>query len=556
VDEEDIDDDSIDLTFKHDDAKIELELYDRSGDEVSVSMDCEGLDFTGSNDPAALVKMGIPQPQSYLFLQKNIQLPKEVIDLEYERDRLCFKSRLQLQASFDHFSTIIKKLGYQESRKPILDDDRHYTEFEKGPIELSINIFTDDYGTRLLIGYQNEQKEKLVPPLPAVGAVASKHSNDPSERDTGSDPDSAKPPAITAVDISRNKGEAVITFGNKKYIFKHVAAYQTQQYGSDHTRLTYSTKPIPLKKLQTMISTDEDFSFGDMFEFDLPDYFSISLDQYVGFSFSADGMGIGRGIEDFEKDMTIENGRIQATIKMMPEEIFDKPFSFVATADAGLMTPHTRVANFTDPPPAPSPEEQLGISDMPMPEGAEDIYSQGSRYRKVTHAKSDQPRKELATFYRTTLTADGWQEDESTKNWPANAEVPTAYLFRKSGKSITVKLPRVDGQIAIEVATRDDALAKSVGILPETGKGRLVMGNAHTKSVVIAIGKRNYTLKPSQGADNPKQALNYSVGPGTYTLTIKIPGQQPQVEKVTVGEGTTWGIIALPTGGYFASQLY
>ena len=57
------------MTFQHDGAEAVIEFYVAS-DGVRVSIDCEGLDFSLANDPAALIAAGVPQPRSYLFLRK------------------------------------------------------------------------------------------------------------------------------------------------------------------------------------------------------------------------------------------------------------------------------------------------------------------------------------------------------------------------------------------------------------------------------------------------------------------------------------------------------
>ena len=79
--------------------------------------------------------------------------------------------------------------------------------------------------------------------------------------------------------------------------------------------------------------------------------------------------------------------------------------------------------------------------------------------------------------------------------------------------------------------------------------------DAHGTGWLFTIGKTNYPLRSGAGAKDFKGALNYSVGPGTYTIIVKIPGQPPKTERVTITAGSTWGIVALPTGGYIALQL-
>jgi hypothetical protein len=63
-------------------------------------------------------------------------------------------------------------------------------------------------------------------------------------------------------------------------------------------------------------------------------------------------------------------------------------------------------------------------------------------------------------------------------------------------------------------------------------------------------------MKAGRGGKDIKQALNYAVGPGKYSVVIKVPGQPPKTEQVNITEGSTWAIIALPTGGYLPMRMY
>ena len=69
-----IETDSAELTFAHDGVEIVVE-FDKHSDGVQVSFDCEGLDFAGTSDPAALITAGVPQPRAYVFLQKHVARP-------------------------------------------------------------------------------------------------------------------------------------------------------------------------------------------------------------------------------------------------------------------------------------------------------------------------------------------------------------------------------------------------------------------------------------------------------------------------------------------------
>lgn len=62
VTETDFDDDSVNVIFKHGDAEVDLTL-DEQSDGVDIELECAGLSFAGTNDPAALAALGIPQPK-------------------------------------------------------------------------------------------------------------------------------------------------------------------------------------------------------------------------------------------------------------------------------------------------------------------------------------------------------------------------------------------------------------------------------------------------------------------------------------------------------------
>ena len=159
------------------------------------------------------------------------------------------------------------------------------------------------------------------------------------------------------------------------------------------------------------------------------------------------------------------------------------------------------------------------------------------------------PLAEVAAFYRQELTAKGWKS-------PAADSTGDTMQFKNDTMDVAIALKPQGSKTAVEVITRDIALAKQEGVFPEPGKGRLVLGNANNVAVVFTIGNANYSLKPGQGGKDYKQALNHSLAPGTYTVIIKIPGQPQETEKIELTEGSTWGIIALPMGGCLPVQLY
>lgn len=546
------DDESANMTFEVGSARVEIELDADSDGEVTVSMDCEGLDFDGTDDPAALLAAGVPQPRTYVFLQNEIPRPDEFQEVQYSDHSCHFKSPLALQAAFDFYGKSLKGLGWRESRKPIVTDDRRYTEFKKGAVTVSVNIFEHEAGSRIILGYENPAKEKVGPPLPVV---ASSRPNQPGVEPDVEELREVETIAKVAVDVSTNKGSATVTQGKDKYVFKHAAAFQTREGGDTKTNVVFSDRPIPLQKMQAMLATKEDFRFGDLFEFDSPGQLTVEIGGYLGFMFNAGGTGIGDSLAEGDTDMKVEDGRLRGAIKMVePKEVFDEPFEIAATVDVAVLTPNTRLGGGAAAEPAVSARQApFADSELLLPEGAANAQSSGSQYTTTSQAEVDLSLKAVAEFYRRELTAQGYKEARATAGDTAS---DVTLIFEKPDGTLSVHLTGGQEHTKLHVTLLNDAQAKRDGILPEPGKGRLVMVNGHSETIVVLIGKQSYTLKAGRGTEDPKQAWNYSVSPGKYDVTIKIPGKAPQKEKLAIEVGTTWGLFAMPTGEYFTNQLY
>ena len=147
----DIEDDEIDITFKHGDAEVEIEM-EESSKGVEVSIECEELDFDGTDDPAALVALGVPQPQGYLLLQRELVAPPDCRDHEYDDGkRRLFKSTMQLEELYAFLTDQLRQKGYREARRPIITDDRNYSVFKKGSVKIGVNAFEHPIGSRVVL---------------------------------------------------------------------------------------------------------------------------------------------------------------------------------------------------------------------------------------------------------------------------------------------------------------------------------------------------------------------------------------------------------------------
>lgn len=156
VAETDVEEDEATVTFQHGEYEVELNL-EESSDGVDVSMECEGLSFEGSDDPAALAQIGVPQPQAYLVLQREFTAPEGFRDQEYDMGkRRLFKSTLALPELYEFLTHQLLQKGYRETRRPIISDDRRYSEFSKGGVKLSVNAFSHEIGSRVVLTYEGQ----------------------------------------------------------------------------------------------------------------------------------------------------------------------------------------------------------------------------------------------------------------------------------------------------------------------------------------------------------------------------------------------------------------
>lgn len=534
---------TIKLRFRHDKAVVQLELRQRSK-EVRVELDCEKLKFSGIDDPAKLAQAGIPVSRAALFVQKELPLPAGAVHLQFSGEGCTFKSSGSLAESFEHFMRVVTGKGFRESRRPILTETRRYTEFKKGSAQLSVNVFTEPIGSRIILSYKDDAKEATVPPLAAVASLPIRGggAGDSTPSET-----TVTPAGATPIDVTSNKGSAAVSYAGKQYTFTHVACFRTKSRGQA-TMAVFSAKPIPLHKMQSLISTRDDFSFGDLYEFSAPDRLVLQLGEHLSFAFSLPSVGISHSVDNPVNEIKVEGERVRGTLKMPPKEIFKgEQFSFTATVDAAIITPTTRIAGPSDPV-VRSDNTLLADSPVPFPDSVENAGREGSKFRKTYRALVRKPLIEVDAFYRKELTAKGWI-------MPAGGG-GEAMRFKSEAIELSVALKQQGAKTEIEVVTRDTALARREGILPEPGKGRVILGNANNVPVVFTIGNASYSVKAGQGAKDYQQAVKQSLAPGTYTAVMKVQGQSPQSETIELAEGSTWGIIALPRGGCLPVQLY
>lgn len=356
-------------------------------------------------------------------------------------------------------------------------------------------------------------------------------------------------PAKRLTDAPKLANSGTLTMGNKTYKLPNVVAYEMKFFDDPVTAVVFSEKPLNMVKLKAAVGKE---SIGDNFEF-IPQVKLIidAEDNLSSISIWADNANVS-GNDGLTGDVVIEDGRACGTAKMTkPGEFGDKKYTFDLSFDVDVLAKPTSAAKKSD-----SPAGGLvadSYDGLPIPEGYKDLNQEGSKFRKQTNAKVTAELNAVIDFYRRELASDDWKENAAD----TKIEKQTAKLaFTGPTGSLTVQLKAEDKQTAITLVSRDAQAAKTAGLLPSPGKGRLIVANDSQKAVVVTINKRDYNVAAGAGAKDPKTGLNWDVAPGKYTVEIKLAGEEVQTEKLTIGADETWGVIIAPTGGYLAVQLY
>jgi len=322
-----------------------------------------------------------------------------------------------------------------------------------------------------------------------------------------------------------------------------------KRFDDPMTTVVLSTRPLNMAKLNAALGRK---AADDYFEFIPQVRLLIDADDKVSsMSIWADNTSIS-GNSNLEGEIVIEDGRARGTARMTePGEFADSKYNFEVSFDVAVVG--KRVST-------PKPSAGGLVADsydgLPIPEGHKGMQSEGSRFRKQTSTTVVAELKAVVDFYRRELGAEEWgQWKENTSE--AKIEQQTARLtFSRPTGSLVVQLKADGKEAAITLVSRDSQAVKAAGLLPASGKARLVVGNASGRPAVIIINKKEFKITAGAGAEDPKTGVTWELTPGNYTVEIKPSGEPVQSETLKLGADETWGVIIVPTGGYLATQLY
>lgn len=354
-------------------------------------------------------------------------------------------------------------------------------------------------------------------------------------------------PAKRLVNAPKLANSGTLTFGNKIYKLPNVVAYEVKRFDKPMTAIVLSEAPLNQAKLNATLGKK---SADDYFEFTPQVKLLIDAeDKISSINLWADNASIS-GNDDVSSDVVIEDGRARGSAKLTkPGEFFDKKYSFEVSFDATVLGAAAST-NTTVPAGGLIADSHNGL---PFPEGGDGYQSEGSPFRKQTSKTITAELKAVVDFYRRELASPNWTENKAA----AKIDKASATLsFSGASGSLTVQLKSTGGQTAITLFSRDAQAAKAAGILPASGKAKLIIGNQTENPVTFAVNQKDYNIGALAGAKDPNTGLNWDVAPGKYVIEIKVPGEANASETLTIGADEAWGVVILPTGGCLPVQLY
>ena len=508
------------------------------------------------------------------FQVSDIVMPPEATSYEYKK----IVKMIRVESSTDAPTLaqfFIDDLGgkdWSEMQKSAVERSGGIVKLERGAASLTIFVHEHDDGSNATIVCKEIAWDK-VPAAKVAAKVASQKPTRPARDapagsaamavDQPTRPDAAPLVVHTVTPAEQKQTGATMWVDKKEFKLSYGVAYQEQRDDETQTEVLLSIKPIPTDTLRALLKSGKDG--GDAAGFGPQLKLRFDQDGTLDYLFLyADGLSvnrIGAGEDKIVATLNLADGRARGKAVLVGMgKLFDNEYRFDVTFDVKLATGQPGVAqpnsgngvsSTTDP-----ADDELAADDrdgIPYPVVSGDHSSTGSRYRKSATVSIPAELPAIVKFYRRELATRGWKETAQA----AKITRETADLtFTGPEGVMTVKLAKGESDVTLNLASRSPAKAKAAGVLPQANRGRLILGNAADKECTVVVNGKPYMVAAGRGAKEPTDGISLHVLPGTYNCVIKVAGQPDQTEPVTVALDETWGVIVVPTGGFFAAQLY
>lgn len=204
---------------------------------------------------------------------------------------------------------------------------------------------------------------------------------------------------------------------------------------------------------------------------------------------------------------------------------------------------------------AGSQPEELAAEDMdgfPIPANHTSTHSGQTKFRSERDTTVPAQLASVLAFYKRELPARGWK---LTAAGTETAERAVLEVSSDNGRGV-LTLSRQDGETAVSFVEKREAEARKAGILPKSGRAKLIFGSMAETPATVTIGKQTIKLAPGMGGGQRPDGPMLDLEPGKYAYSVAVPGAAPTNEEVDVADGEAWALIVGPGGGAMPLHMY
>lgn len=202
--------------------------------------------------------------------------------------------------------------------------------------------------------------------------------------------------------------------------------------------------------------------------------------------------------------------------------------------------------------PAPSADDLIAEEFAALPVPKRHTMAEGTQtpFRRELNANVPLDLSVVLDFYRRELGSRNWKED--AKDQVVTTDHATVRFMSPEGPAV-LKLGRKGNETTVNLGVKNPEAARKAGILPQTGKARVMFGNIMPDESSLTFNNRTIKVAGNAGTKAPDgPALD--LAPGKYKYSIKTGGKV-QAEEVEIRSDETWGLMIGP-GGVLALQAY
>lgn len=203
--------------------------------------------------------------------------------------------------------------------------------------------------------------------------------------------------------------------------------------------------------------------------------------------------------------------------------------------------------------------EAIEVSGFPVPKnytasapGAWTLKGGTAAFRRDYHAQVPSDIGSVLALYRRELTKRGWQERSDGVVIKPD-KVSLNYLSPEG--PATLALGRKGRETTIAIVVKNPEEAQKAGLLPPSGKARVILGNLSDDEASLTINQKTFKIKPGTGNSKTPDGPMLDLKPGKYRYTLRSPGKPGKTSEIVVAAGEAWGLMVGP-GDVLALQMY